>query len=74
MDDQATADVGEDLIWGVDGANGIAAFLGIDVRRAYYLIRRGRIPVRHHGHRTVTASRSELRALFGMSDRPPLAR
>jgi hypothetical protein len=55
----------DDLIWGVDGPDGIAAFLGIHPRRCYYLIDRQAIPVRKIGHRTIIASRSELRRLFG---------
>jgi hypothetical protein len=54
----------DDLLWGVDGPNGIAAFLGINPRRCYYLIDRQVIPVRKIGHRTITASRAELRRLF----------
>jgi hypothetical protein len=54
----------DDLLWGVDGPDGIAAELGIPVRRAYYLIGIGKIPVRKIGHRTIAASRAELRRLF----------
>jgi hypothetical protein len=54
----------EDLLWGVDGDNGIAAFLGIDARKCYYLIDRGKIPVQRLGHKTITASRRALRQLF----------
>ncbi len=53
-----------DLIWGVDGEHGIAAELNIKPEKAYYLIAKGVIPVRKHGHRTITASRKELRRLF----------
>jgi hypothetical protein len=63
--DQHDDSLASDLLWGIDGEEGIAAFLGIDVRRAYYLVRIGAIPTRHHGHRTVTASRTELRRIFG---------
>lgn len=52
--------IADDVIWGVDGDNGIAAALGIPVPKAYYLIARGKIPVRRLGHRTITASRREL--------------
>jgi hypothetical protein len=55
----------DDIIWGVDGPDGIATFIGTEPRKAYYLIRIGRIPVRRLGHRIITASRSELRRLFG---------
>lgn len=67
MSRQQTEDLGDDLIWGVVGDQGIAAFLNIPPSKAYYLISRGQIPVRKKGHRTLTASRSELRRLFGGS-------
>jgi hypothetical protein len=51
----------DDLLWGVDA---IAAFIGVPLRKAYYLIDAGKIPVRKFGHRTITASRVELRRLF----------
>jgi hypothetical protein len=54
----------DDLIWGVDGPNGIAAYLGIKPRKAYYLIAKGVIPVDRKGHRTLTARRSRLDATF----------
>ncbi|TMJ82366.1 MAG: helix-turn-helix domain-containing protein [Alphaproteobacteria bacterium] len=53
-----------DLLWGVDGPNGIARYLGIDTRKAYYLISSGRLPIRKLGRRTIAASRAELRRLF----------
>jgi hypothetical protein len=39
--------LGTDLLWGVDGEDGIAAFLNIKPARAYYLIERGAIPVKN---------------------------
>jgi hypothetical protein len=54
----------DDLIWGVDGENGIAAELGIPTSKAYYLISTGAIPVRRHTHKIITASRRELRRRF----------
>lgn len=57
-------ELADDLIWGISGKNGIAAFLKIPPAKAYYLISRGAIPVRRLGHRTVAASRSELRRHF----------
>jgi len=51
----------EDLVWGVAGENGIAAELGLKPIQAYYLIKLGKIPVRRFGHRTIVASRRELR-------------
>jgi hypothetical protein len=54
----------DDLLWGVEGKDGIAAFLGVKVRKARYLIDKGKVPVQRHGHRTITASRSQLRRVF----------
>jgi hypothetical protein len=53
----------DDLIWGVDGEHGIAAEMGLSVRRVRYLIEKGepRLPVRKFGARTIVASRRELR-------------
>jgi hypothetical protein len=72
---QQSQSLSSDLIWGVDGPDGIAAFLGIDPVRAYYLIQRGKIPTRKLGHRTITASRAELRRFFqdeaGLPDAKP---
>jgi hypothetical protein len=56
--------LGDDLIWGVKGKDGIAAFLGIPERKAYYLVSRGKIPVRKLGPKTILASRSELQAIL----------
>lgn len=61
-------DLADDLLWGVDGQDGIAAFLKLPVRRAYYLIEHGGIPVRKHSHKIISASKSVLRRHFGMSD------
>jgi hypothetical protein len=73
VDDAVLAD---DLLWGVDGKNGIAAFLGIKPRQAYHLIKCGALPVTKHGHRIITARRSELRRYFTSSqtDQVPIAR
>jgi hypothetical protein len=54
-DDAALA---ADLIWGVKA---ISAFIGIPVRRGYYLIERCAIPVHRLGPRTIVASKGELR-------------
>jgi hypothetical protein len=56
--DSVTREESLDLLWGVDS---IAAFLKIKPAKAYYLIARGKLPVRKHGHRTISALRSELR-------------
>jgi hypothetical protein len=53
----ACADDADDLIWGVDGEHGIAAVLKLRPSQVYYLIRRGRLPVRKFGHRTICANR-----------------
>jgi hypothetical protein len=57
------ADHPSDFIWGVAGENGIAAFLNLEARQAYYLIDKGLIPVRKLGHRTIVASRAQLRKI-----------
>jgi hypothetical protein len=62
--EESDISLASDLIWGVDGPNGIAAFLGIDTRKAYYLIETGKLPVQKHGRRTITARRTELRRHF----------
>jgi hypothetical protein len=53
-----------DIIWGVAGPHGIAAEIGVTPSKAYRLIEKGHIPVLRHGHRTLSASRSELRRRF----------
>ena len=58
----------DDLLWGVDGKHGIAAFLNLKPRQAYYLIERGVLPVQKHTHRIITARRSELRRHFTSFD------
>jgi hypothetical protein len=59
--------LGDDLIWGVDGPNGIAAFLKLKPA-AYYLIYQKKLPVRKLSHRRIVASRAALRqALVGIS-------
>jgi hypothetical protein len=57
-------DLASDLLWGVDGKNGIAAFLNLTPRQVYYLIERKILPVKKHGHRTITGRKSELRRHF----------
>jgi hypothetical protein len=64
MEDTMTKDTGvtpePDTLWGVGE---IADFLGCPVRRAYYLIERGKLPVRKLSHRIIIASRAELSRL-----------
>lgn len=55
----------DDLLWGVDGKDGMAAFLNIKPSRAYG---RGVIPVKKHSHRIITASRSKLRRHFDVGE------
>jgi len=62
------ASLADDIIWGVGGEHGIAAELNVPAPKAYYLIAKGVIPTKKLGHRTITASRSELRRLFGCTD------
>jgi len=50
--------LGDDLIWGMDS---IAAEIGLPLTRAYYLAATGKLPIRKVGHRTVVASREQLR-------------
>jgi hypothetical protein len=59
--DAAKNDLPDDLIWGVRGKDGIAAFLRISEAKAYYLISINALPVKKLGRRTITARRSELR-------------
>jgi hypothetical protein len=54
----------DDIIWGVNGEDGIAAFLGIRPRKAYYLIAREKIPVQKLGPKTIIASRQQLRGVL----------
>ena len=60
MNEKPTDTVTDDVIWGVGGPNGIAAFLNIKPARAYYLISIKAIPVNKVSHRIITASRREL--------------
>ena len=53
----------DDLVWGVPGPNGIAAFLGLTPPKVYYLIREQRLPVRKLG-RVIVACKSQLRRVF----------
>ena len=56
-----------DTIWGVPGQNGIAAEIGRSPQQTYYLIAKGKIPVVKLGHRTIIASRKQLRQLTSNS-------
>jgi hypothetical protein len=53
-----------DVIWGVQG---IADEIGRSPQQTYYLIARGKLPVHKLGHRTIIASRKQLRRLTGNS-------
>lgn len=50
----------DDIVWGVEGEHGIAAVIKRTTAQTYYLIRKGKLPVRKHGHRTFSASRRRL--------------
>jgi hypothetical protein len=54
-----------DLLWGVPN---IAKEIGRSTAQTYYLIAQGRIPVAKLGHRTVIASRKQLRRLAENSE------
>jgi hypothetical protein len=51
----------DDIAWGVGGENGIAAAINRSPQQTYYLIAKGRLPVRKLGHRMLSASRAALR-------------
>jgi hypothetical protein len=53
----------DDLVWGVSGNDGIAAFIGVSERKARYLIERNALPIKQFG-RTIVASKTELRRIF----------
>jgi hypothetical protein len=55
----------DDVLWGIRGPGGIAAFLRKKPYEVEYLIRKGRLPVRKHSHKIVTASKAQLREYFG---------
>jgi hypothetical protein len=57
-------DLAADLLFGVNGPRGIAAFLGLPAPQVYYLIAQGKIPITKLGHRKIIASKSRLRRLF----------
>jgi hypothetical protein len=65
MDKRTNEDLSDDILWGVRGRNGIARFIGRTERETYYLIDRQMLPVKKLGHRTITASKRQLRKLFG---------
>ena len=60
----ANESLADDLLWGVTGKDGIAAFLNLEVRKTYYLIENDKLPIKRLGHRTIAARRSELRRYF----------
>jgi hypothetical protein len=64
MSRETETTVANDTIWGVSGKDGIAAYIGRKPSQAYYLIEKNKLPVKKHGHRTITASRAQLRRLF----------
>jgi hypothetical protein len=48
-----------DILW---GAEAIAQYVGLDLRRTYYLLAKGALPSKKLGARTIVARKSELRA------------
>jgi hypothetical protein len=61
-DNQLTREtVADDAVWGVAA---IAREIGRSTPQTYYLISRGVIPVARLGHRTIIASRRQLRKLI----------
>jgi hypothetical protein len=60
-----TESLADDTIWGVGGERGIAAEIGRTPQQTYYLIAQGKLPVRKLGHKTIVASRKQLRRLTG---------
>jgi hypothetical protein len=71
-DIDSDTDLADDLLWGVRGPKGIAAFLGIEERKARHLIDKGIIPVERLAHRTIIASRRQLRARFTVGGSPAI--
>jgi predicted DNA-binding transcriptional regulator AlpA len=57
----ADVELHSDLLWGVEA---IAKFIGRERRQVYYLIARRAFPSRKIGHRTIVASKSELRTFL----------
>ena len=64
-DPPTESSLADDVIWGVGGERGIAAEIGRSPQQTYYLIARGKLPVTKLGHRTIIASRKQLRRLTG---------
>jgi len=62
----AADDLADDLLWGVPA---IAAYIGQETRAVHYLIAKGVLPVRRLGHRTLVASKQELRAALAGGER-----
>jgi hypothetical protein len=54
-------DVANDILWGVPA---IARFLNRKPRQVHYLISKKIIPITKRGHKIITASRAQIRALF----------
>jgi hypothetical protein len=59
-----------DVIWGVGGANGIAAEIGRTPQQTYYLIASGALgdAVTKLSHRTIVASRRKLQRVIAGND------
>lgn len=67
LDKPKPATLGDDLLW---SAAEIAAYLGIKVRRVYYLIEAKNLPVRRLSPKSFVARKSELTAWFSAHQEP----
>jgi hypothetical protein len=66
--DDGADDLADDVLWGVSGPSGIAAYLKKKPPEVYYLISIGALRgVKKHSHRIITGSKRALRQQF-MSD------
>jgi hypothetical protein len=61
--DLTETELADDILWGVEGEKGIARYLKKKPHEVYYLIKKG-LPVKKHGHRIITSTRSQLRRYF----------
>lgn len=64
-DNEVSCDVADDILWGVLGDDGIAAFIGKSAAETYYLISIGALEgVKKLSHRTIVGSKRALRRQF----------
>jgi hypothetical protein len=58
-------DLAADVLWGVSGPDGIAAYLKKEPSEVYYLISIGALNgIKKHSHRIITGSKRALRQQF----------